>query len=122
MTSDLYSYRVGADATLKRFWKTVGVEKRDGGYAVTLDKRPLRTPGGKPLIIPPEKRLVAALVASEWENQETVLKPHALPMVSRVLLLCQAGLPKTYNRRQSCQERLMPSRMRVPGVKCVHSC
>ncbi|KAI0654740.1 ATP12-domain-containing protein [Cubamyces menziesii] len=73
-----------AEATLKRFWKTVGVEKRDGGYAVTLDKRPLKTPGGKPLIIPPEKRLVAALVASEWENQETVLKPHALPMTSIV--------------------------------------
>ncbi|OSC97630.1 ATP12-domain-containing protein [Trametes coccinea BRFM310] len=73
-----------AEATLKRFWKTVGVEKRDGGYAVTLDKRPLRTPGGKPLIIPPEKRLVAALIASEWENQETVLKPHALPMTSIV--------------------------------------
>ncbi|CDO74875.1 hypothetical protein BN946_scf185004.g25 [Trametes cinnabarina] len=69
-----------AEVTLKRFWKTVGVEKLDGGYAVTLDKRPLRTPGGKPLIIPPEKRLVAALIASEWENQETVLKPHALPM------------------------------------------
>ncbi|KAI0350069.1 ATP12-domain-containing protein [Trametes cingulata] len=73
-----------AEATLKRFWKNVGIEKRDGGYAVTLDKRPLKTPGGKALIIPPEKRLVAALVASEWENQETVLKPHALPMTSLV--------------------------------------
>ncbi|KAI0781315.1 ATP12-domain-containing protein [Trametes elegans] len=73
-----------AEASLKRFWKTVGVEKRDGGFAVTLDRRPLRTPGGKALIIPPEKRLVAALVASEWENQETVLKPHALPMTSLV--------------------------------------
>ncbi|KAI0637369.1 ATP12-domain-containing protein [Trametes polyzona] len=73
-----------AEATLKRFWKTVGIEKRDGGYAVTLDKRSLKTPGGKPLIIPGDKRLVAALVASEWENQETVLKPHALPMTSLV--------------------------------------
>ncbi|KAI0373317.1 ATP12-domain-containing protein [Pilatotrama ljubarskyi] len=73
-----------AEATLKRFWKNVGIEKRDGGYVVTLDKRPLKTPGGKALIIPPEKRLVAALVASEWENQETVLKPHALPMTSLV--------------------------------------
>ncbi|KAI0648250.1 ATP12-domain-containing protein [Trametes meyenii] len=73
-----------AEATLKRFWKTVNVEKRDGGYAVTLDKRPLKTPGGKALIVPPEKKLVAALVASEWENQDTVLKPHALPMTSLV--------------------------------------
>ncbi|KAI0695419.1 ATP12-domain-containing protein [Cerioporus squamosus] len=71
-----------AEATLKRFWKTVDIEKRDGGYAVTLDKRPLRTPSGKRLIVPPEKRLVAALIASEWENQQTALKPHALPMTS----------------------------------------
>ncbi|KAH9857641.1 ATP12-domain-containing protein [Lenzites betulinus] len=73
-----------AEVTLKRFWKTVDIEKLNGGYAVTLDKRPLKTPGGKPLVIPPEKRLVAALVASEWENQETALKPHALPMTSLV--------------------------------------
>ncbi|PIL23719.1 hypothetical protein GSI_13469 [Ganoderma sinense ZZ0214-1] len=71
-----------AEASLKRFWKDVDIEKRHGGYAVTLDKRPLRTPSGNPLIIPPEKRLVAALIASEWENQTTVLKPHALPMTS----------------------------------------
>ncbi|KAH9923933.1 ATP12-domain-containing protein [Epithele typhae] len=71
-----------AEATLKRFWKDVGIEKRDGGYAVTLDRRALKTPGGRPLVVPAEKRLVAALVASEWENQTTVLKPHALPMTS----------------------------------------
>ena len=75
-------HSIGAEATLKRFWKDVGIEKQDGGYAVTLDKRPLKTPSGKRLIVPPEKRLVAALIASEWENQQTVLKPHALPMVS----------------------------------------
>ena len=80
------SILVGAEATLKRFWKNVDIEKRDGGYAVTLDKRPLKTPSGKRLIIPPEKRLVAALIASEWENQQTLLKPHALPMVRPYLI------------------------------------
>ncbi|KAI8998991.1 ATP12-domain-containing protein [Trametes punicea] len=92
-----------AETTLKRFWKTVGIERRDGGYAVTLDKRPLKTPGGKPLIIPPEKRLVAALVASEWENQETVLKPHALPMtsiVSRAIDAFQDGSTRSEVRAQ----------------------
>ncbi|EIW60758.1 ATP12-domain-containing protein [Trametes versicolor FP-101664 SS1] len=73
-----------AEVTLKRFWKSVGIDKQQGGYAVTLDSRPLKTPGGNPMIIPPQKRLVAALVASEWENQDTVLKPHALPMTSIV--------------------------------------
>ncbi|KAH9926102.1 ATP12-domain-containing protein [Fomitopsis serialis] len=71
-----------AEATLKRFWKTVDVEERPDAFAVTLDKRPLRTPGGKPLLLPKSKRLVATLVASEWENQETLLKQHSLPMTS----------------------------------------
>ncbi|CCM07223.1 uncharacterized protein FIBRA_09568 [Fibroporia radiculosa] len=72
----------GAEATLKRFWKTVGIDAREDGFVVTLDKRPLRTPSGKHLILPRNKRLVATLIASEWENQETLLKPHTLPMTS----------------------------------------
>ncbi|KAI9056872.1 ATP12-domain-containing protein [Trametes sanguinea] len=66
----------------KRFWKTVGIENQDGGYVITLDGRPLKTLTTKTLIVPPEKRLVAALIASEWENQDTVRKPHALPVTS----------------------------------------
>ncbi|KAF5365694.1 hypothetical protein D9758_003272 [Tetrapyrgos nigripes] len=73
-----------AEATLKRFWKTVGVEKRNDGYVVTLDKRALKTPSGNTLLLPQNKQLVATLVATEWENQETLLKPHALPMTSIV--------------------------------------
>ncbi|KAL6307941.1 ATP12-domain-containing protein [Sparassis latifolia] len=71
-----------AQATLKRFWKTVGIEQRDGAFAVTLDNRPLKTPSGTPLLIPQDKRLVATLIAAEWESQETLLKPHALPLTS----------------------------------------
>lgn len=66
----------GAEATLKRFWKTVGVEERGDVFAVTLDERPLRTPAGKHLLLPKEKRLVATLIASEWEYQETLIKQH----------------------------------------------
>ncbi|KZT11625.1 ATP12-domain-containing protein [Laetiporus sulphureus 93-53] len=71
-----------AEATLKRFWKTVNIDGREDVYAVMLDKRPLRTPGGKHLQLPRNKRLAATLIAMEWENQEIVLKPHALPMTS----------------------------------------
>ncbi|KAI0320180.1 ATP12-domain-containing protein [Amylostereum chailletii] len=73
-----------AEATLKRFWKTVAVEKygADGRYAVTLDRRPLKTPSGNKVLLPDNKRLVATLIASEWDNQEVLLKPHALPMTS----------------------------------------
>ncbi|THH08630.1 hypothetical protein EW146_g8930 [Bondarzewia mesenterica] len=71
-----------AETTLKRFWKTVGIEKRGDQFAVTLDKRPLKTPSGNQLLLPQHKKLAATLIASEWENQNTLLKHHALPMTS----------------------------------------
>ncbi|KAJ3987103.1 hypothetical protein F5890DRAFT_1578178 [Lentinula detonsa] len=71
-----------AETTMKRFWKTVGIEDRKEGIAITLDKRALKTPSGHTLLLPYKKRLVATLIAAEWENQRTVLKPHALPMTS----------------------------------------
>lgn len=81
-----------AEASLKRFWKTVGIAEKDGVYAVTLDQRALKTPAGNRLLLPKEKKLVAALVATEWDNQETLLKPHALPMVRTLSRWCQCLL------------------------------
>jgi len=66
---------------MKRFWKTVGVEKQGDAFTVTLDKRPLKTPTGNTLLLPQSKALLATLIAHEWETQETLLKPHALPVV-----------------------------------------
>ncbi|KAG6330625.1 hypothetical protein ID866_8461, partial [Astraeus odoratus] len=71
-----------AETTLKRFWKTVGIDFRDNGIAVTLDKRALKTPSGNILLLPKEKRLAATLIANEWDNQDKFLKQHALPMTS----------------------------------------
>ena len=90
----------GAEATLKRFWKDVGIEERslpesainvagERGFVVTLDKRPLKTPSGNILTIPKDKRLVATLIAMEWENQDTMLKPHSLPLVRPCYMVFQ---------------------------------
>jgi ATP12 chaperone protein len=81
----VFTSHLGAEATLKRFWKTVGIDRRGNEFAVTLDQRPLKTPSGNTLLLPQNKRLVATLIAAEWEAQETLLKPHALPMVRRPL-------------------------------------
>ncbi|KAJ6496537.1 ATP12-domain-containing protein, partial [Mycena vitilis] len=70
------------EATMKRFWKTATVGRQDESYTVLLDHRPLKTPSGNVLLVPPRKSLVATLVAAEWENQETLLKHHALPMTA----------------------------------------
>lgn len=56
------------------------------GLAVTLDRRMLKTPNGKHLIVPEGKRLAATLIAHEWDIQDKVLKPHALPLVSSPLV------------------------------------
>lgn len=91
--------RPGAETTQKRFWKTVDVEKRGDELTVTLDKRPLKTPSGNVLLVPAKKHLLATLVAAEWENQERLIKPHSLPLVSaadddRVVDADTAGLPR----------------------------
>ena len=76
------TYFLGAEATLSRFWKDVGIEtKGDESFTVTLDSRSLKTPSGKQLLLPANKHLAATLIAAEWENQKSALKPHALPMV-----------------------------------------
>ncbi|EUC67274.1 ATP synthase F1 complex assembly factor-like protein, putative [Rhizoctonia solani AG-3 Rhs1AP] len=68
--------------TLQRFWKKVDIAENDGILTVTLDKRALRTTEGAKLEIPNSHRLLASLIAIEWENQEKLIKPHALPMTS----------------------------------------
>ncbi|KAG6841687.1 hypothetical protein C0991_008325 [Blastosporella zonata] len=71
-----------AEATMHRFWNDVGLEKRGTTYTITLDGRALKTPSGKVLALPESKSLLASLVAAEWDHQETLLKPHALPATS----------------------------------------
>ena len=51
----------------KRFWTSVGVVEADGGYAVALDSRRVRTPAGHTLVLPTSA--LAELVAGEWEAQ-----------------------------------------------------
>lgn len=73
---------LGAETSLKRFWKTVDIANVGDGLAVTLDNRPLKTPSGNRLQLPQNKCILAMLVATEWETQDKILKTHALPMVS----------------------------------------
>lgn len=83
----------GAEATLTRFWKTVGLQERGDTLAIMLDSRPLKTPMGKSLLLPRSKRLAATLIVTEWENQRNVLKSHALPMVCNLCrCLSSSGL------------------------------
>jgi len=68
----------------------VDVERVENGLVVTLDNRPLKTPSGNKLHLPQNKRVLATVVATEWENQDKILKTHALPMVS--VPVCRTAL------------------------------
>lgn len=66
----------------KRFYKAVSVEAGADGFGVRLDGKPVRTPGKAPLALPSEA--AAALVASEFEAQETVINPVTMPTLRLV--------------------------------------
>lgn len=112
----------GAEATLKRFWKTVSVEEKNDAFAVTLDKRPLKTPSGNQLLFPRSRIMAATLVASEWDNQETLLKQHSLPVVSNILWCPCSSLSLVLhnpNRPHWPRELLTHSVMRLRERKSV---
>jgi chaperone required for assembly of F1-ATPase len=62
----------------KRFYAHAGVSDADGGFAITLDGKPIRTPSGRQVIVP--AREIADAVAAEWEAQRETIDPLTMPM------------------------------------------
>ncbi len=62
---------------MKRFWQQARVEEAGGGFAVTLDSRPLKTPAKAPMILP--TRALAGMVSDEWNAVEGAVKPEDMP-------------------------------------------
>ena len=63
---------------MKRFWKAVTLELGDGGCAVQLDGRPVKTPARAALIMPNEK--LAEAVAEEWRGVGETIDPRTMPL------------------------------------------
>ncbi|MDN3713131.1 ATP12 family protein [Paracoccus cavernae] len=62
----------------RRFWKAANPRPEGQGWTIYLDERPLRTPGKHALILPTEA--LAQAVALEWDAQEDVINPEAMPL------------------------------------------
>jgi chaperone required for assembly of F1-ATPase len=62
----------------KRFYKDAGVGEADGGFTVTLDGKPIKTPSGRTVVVP--VRLIAETIAAEWNAQGEVLDPLTMPL------------------------------------------
>jgi len=63
---------------MKRFYKRAEPLESEGGHGVALDRRPIKTPGKRELIVP--NRVLAAAIAEEWNGQEREIRPTTMPL------------------------------------------
>jgi len=64
---------------VKRFWKEVEVaEDAEGGWAIQLDGRSVKTPAREALRAP--TKALADAIAEEWNSVESEIDPRAMPL------------------------------------------
>jgi chaperone required for assembly of F1-ATPase len=62
----------------KRFYVQADVAEAPGGFAITLDGKPIRTPSGHQVIAPiPD---IAEAIAAEWNAQQEFIDPLTMPL------------------------------------------
>jgi chaperone required for assembly of F1-ATPase len=62
----------------RRFYKEVRVAEGEGGFALALDDRSVRTPARRPLVAP--ERALAEALATEWRAQTESIDPAQMPL------------------------------------------
>jgi chaperone required for assembly of F1-ATPase len=80
---------------VKKFWKEVAVVREDGGWAIRLDDRPVRTPARALLLVPTE--LLAQAIAGEWRSVEGDIDPRAMPLTG----LANAAIDRVAPEREA---------------------
>jgi len=63
---------------VRRFWKEVEVQETDGGWGISLDGKPIRTPARSLLEVP--TRALAEAIAGEWRGVGETVDPRVMPM------------------------------------------
>ena len=63
---------------MKRFYETVEIVPCEGGFAIQLDARPVKTPGRYLLVAP--NAATAEGSAAEWRGQDEKINPAAMPV------------------------------------------
>jgi chaperone required for assembly of F1-ATPase len=62
----------------KRFYKEAGVAEAEGGFTITLDGKPIKTPSGRTVTVP--VRAIADAIAVEWRAQQDTIDPLTMPL------------------------------------------
>ncbi|XP_067286518.1 ATP synthase mitochondrial F1 complex assembly factor 2 [Pseudorasbora parva] len=77
----------------KKFYENVSISQGEGGvFEINLDKRKLKTPGGKLFTVPNEALAIA--VATEWDVQKDTLKFYTM----HITTLCNTALDNPTQR------------------------
>jgi chaperone required for assembly of F1-ATPase len=74
----------------KRFYKEVAAGPFETGFVVTLDGRPVRTPGKKLTVIVPAAAIATAM-AVEWAAQGQFIDPATMPTVRLINSAVESG-------------------------------
>ena len=61
----------------KRFYANAAIAEGEGGFSITLDGKPIKTPAGRLLIVP--ARAIAEMIATEWNAQGEIIDPVSMP-------------------------------------------
>ncbi|NPU13563.1 ATPase [Bradyrhizobium sp. 83002] len=88
----------------KRFYKEAGIAAADGGFHVTLDGRPIRTPSGR-LVVVPVKELAEA-VAAEWQAQGESIDPTKMPLTRFANSVVQSVVDRVEDVREDIAKYL----------------
>lgn len=82
----------------KRFYKETGVKPVDGGFAITLDGKPTRTPGRVPVVVP--SAAIATAIAAEWAAQKETIDPMTMPLLRLINSTVESGEEKVEALRE----------------------
>jgi chaperone required for assembly of F1-ATPase len=63
---------------VKRFYRKAEPVRRAAGHGITLDGKPIKTPGKRDLVVPNEA--LATAIAEEWNAQEGELRAATMPL------------------------------------------
>ena len=87
--------------TIARFYKEVSVAAQDGGFAVLLDGKQVKTPGRAALALPTSA--FAEAVAEEWRAQSEQIEPASMPLTG----LAHAALDLVPHHRGKVIEHIL---------------
>lgn len=80
---------------MKRFYTEAAAQAVDGGWGITLDGRPVRTPARVPLVVP--TATLGEAVAGEWAAQGEQVRPATMPLTG----LSNAAIDRIAPERES---------------------